>query len=206
MVKFNELGITRDGRHMIIDVQVRDLPSFKETVTSTNEDGEETTTTKQVVFLDKIYIVNHEQYADGSTYADDYVYKIEFGDDEEQTSAKIVLGEEDIDGASLSEDLFFVFVETKGTPTGDYKGEKVTVGATYYMERVYSIFMDGMREIAMSRDRVCEPPRWLLDLHLRQKALEAAVEAGDFALACKWWKEFYQFTETVTTKTCNCNG
>ena len=66
--------------------------------------------------------------------------------------------------------------------------------------------MDGMREIAMNRDKVCEPPRWLLDLFLRQKALEAAIEAGDFALACKWWKEFYQFTETVTTKTCNCNG
>lgn len=191
---------------MIIDVQVRDLPSFKETVTSTNEDGEEVTETKSAVFLDKIYVVNQEQYADGQTYTEDYVYKIEFGEDEEQTNAKIVLGEEDIDGASLSEDLFFVFVETKGTPVGDYKGEAITVGATYYMERVYSIFMNGMKEIAMNRDRVCEPPRWLLDLHLRQKALESAIEDGDFALACKWWKEFYQFTETATTKTCNCNG
>lgn len=203
MVKFNELGITRDGRHIIIDVQVRDLPSFKETVTETI-DGEETTTTKQVVFLDKIYIVNHEQYADGSSYEDDFVYKIEYGDSDELTSARIVLSEDDVPG--LTEDLFFVFVKTKGEPTGDYKGEPVTVGVTYHMERVYGIFMDGMREIAMSKDRDCEPPRWLIDLHLRQRALEAAVEAGDFALACKWWKEFYEFTETVTTKTCNCHG
>lgn len=193
MVKFNELGITRDGRHLIIDVAVRDIKDFKD------EEGAST------VFLDKVYIVNDYQYADGTAYADDYVYKIEFGDDESLTEQRIVLSEDDVPG--LKDDLLFVIVETKGEPTGDYKGENPTVSATYWLERMYSMFMNAMKEIAMNRDTLtCQPPRWLLDLHLRKHALEAAVESGDFALACKWWREFYRVPVETPDKKCNCHG
>lgn len=192
MVRFNELGVTRDGGHLIIDVSVRDLPGFKDA------DG------KPLVTLGKVYVVNDSQYADGSAYTEDYVYKIEYGKGEAVTSQRIVLDEGDVPG--LRDDLLFVIVETRGEPDGDYKGESPAVGVTFWQERLYAAFMDAMREIALSRDTLnCQPPRWLIDLHLRKHALEAAVESGDFALACKWWTEFFRPRAGEGEKKCKCH-
>lgn len=192
MVRFNELGVTRDGGHLIIDVSVRDLTGFKDS------DG------NPIVTLGKVYVVNDSQYADGSAYAEDYVYRIEYGKDEAVTSQRIVLDEDDVPG--LRDDLLFVIVETSGEPEGDYKGESPTVGVTFWQERLYAAFMDAMREIALNKDTLrCQPPRWLIDLHLRKHALEAAVESGDFALACKWWTEFFRPRAGEGGKKCKCH-
>lgn len=191
MVRFNELGVTRDGRHLIIDISVRDIPQLRD------EEGD------LAVTLGKVVVVNHSQYADGTAYNEDYVYKIEFGEDERKTSERIVLSDEDVPG--LRDDLLFVIVETRGEATGDYNGENPSVGVTYWGEPIYAMFMDAMREIAMSREIECQPPRWMIDLHLRKRALEAAVESGDFALACKWWREFYGRREAEPPRLgCGC--
>lgn len=191
MVRFNELGVTRNGRFLIINVSVRGEEYRK--------DG------GPKVYLDEIVVVNHDQYADGSSYDEDYLYKIEYGDTEEKTSDVIVLSDKDIPG--IREDLLFVMVRTKGEPEGEYKGENPTVGVTYWLEPLYSRFMDAMREIAMNRDKECLPPRWLIDLHLRKRALEAAVESGDFALACKWWREFHTGRhDRLEARNCGCHG
>ena len=190
MVRFNELGVTRDGRFLIINVSVRDDEYLK--------DGD------PKVYLDEVVVVNQDQYADGESYEEDYVYKIEYGDTETKTSDSIILSDEDVPG--IKDDLLFVIVKTRGESGGAYNGENPSVGVTYWLEPLYSRFMDAMREIASSRDKECLPPRWMIDLHLRKRALEAAIESGDFALACKWWREFYIGQEPDIDSKCGCHG
>lgn len=191
MVKFNELGVTRDGRRLIIDVSVRNIDSLKD------------------VYIDKIYVINHHNYADGADLDEICSYSESFApfteDEEGKKSVTCVVNEDEVPG--LADDLLFVAVKTSGTASGEYKGENPVVGVTYHADRVYSEFMDAMKEIALSKDSECEPPRWFIDLHLRLRALEAAIESGDFALACKWWREFFAHIEPGKNKRmCHCNG
>ena len=133
MVKVNDFGVTYDGHHLVIDIHVRDLMCFKEEVT-VDVDGEEQTKLIDKVFLDKIYVVNHHQFSDGDSYKTNYLYKIEYGEDDHVTTTREFIGDDEI--PTMSTDLLFLIVETKGEPSGNYRGMNPTVAAAYYEERV----------------------------------------------------------------------
>lgn len=191
MVKFNELGITRDGKHLVIDVAIRDLDELKD------------------VYIDEIFVINHHNYVDGGDLHDMCTFSIPFYNPEDGYEKKksVTYTLDDVDIPGLADDLIFVAVTTTGESTGSYKGENPTIGVTYYTDKLYAMFMDAMKEIAMSKDVDCQPPRWFIDLHLRLRALEAAIESNNFILACKWWREFHAKPALSTgAKFCNCNG
>ena len=202
MVKVNDFGVTFDGHHLVIDIHVRDLMCFKEEVT-VDVDGEEQTKLIDKVFLDKIYVVNHHQFSDGDSYKTNYLYKIEYGEDDHVTTTREFIGDDEI--PTMSTDLLFLIVETKGEPSGNYRGMNPTVAATYYEERVYQDFMDGMKEVAEKDSNNCMPPRWLIDMQLRLKALQVAIESCDWKLACKWWREMFEGGGEEKKK-CNCHA
>lgn len=202
MIKVNDFGVTYDGKFLVIDISVRDIKCFKEEVTQ-EVDGVEQTVLVDKVFIDKVYIVNHHQMGDGDAYKENYLYKIELGEDEHETNLRELISCQDI--ANLDTDLFFLIVETKGEPSNGYRGMNPTITATFYQERVYQNFMDGMKEIAAQDENHCMPPRWLIDMQLRLKALEVAIESCNWLLACKWWREMFDAPKDKERK-CNCHA
>lgn len=198
MIRFNELAISNNGRNLIIDVSVRDLPYYKD-----DED-------KFTVFIDSIYVVKASQYTDMSDVEkpDNHIYKIEMGDDEEFHEYRAILTDREVCG--LHDELLYVIVKTKGTFDDDTPcgmDEEYTLGAVYWEGPIYHKFMDDICQLGIR----CVIPMDFIDTHLRLVALKAAIEAGQYVAAARIWDEFFKhgrhdinFTRPV--KGCGCHG
>lgn len=193
MLKFNELTITRDGRAMVIDVAVRDMPYYRD------REGNPS------VFVSDIYIVSHRQYKDAGSYRlpKNHVFSVKV--DGEVTSFRTALTEREI--CHLKDDLFFVIVEAKGSPRGDTPcgmDEAFVIGAVYYEEPVYHDLVVAACDLRLS----CEPPRWFIDRWLRLQAVNAAVNAGQYMMACRLWEDFMRgkLIGSPIKQGCNCHG
>ena len=197
MIKFNELGITRDGKNFVIDISVRDMPYY--------EDDEQ----NAHVYISSIYIVNQCQYKDTGSYKAEgnYVWKIEVKADDKLKNLRVVLTDREV--CNLKDDLFFVVAEATGTPRSDTPcgmDEAFIIGVTYYQGPIYQRFMHIIREI----ERGCHIPKHFIDEFLRHKAIQYAIEAGHYALAAKYWNEFVKgkLDDHIvdTPKPCGCHG
>lgn len=197
MIRFNELAISNNGRNLIIDAEVRDMPYYK--------NGDDFT-----VFIDKIYVVVAGQYTDMSDAEkpDNHVYEISMGDDEELHKYRTVLTDREVCG--LHDELLYVIVKTKGTfadgtPCG--MDDEYTLGAVYWEGPIYHKFMDDICELG----KRCVIPRDFIDTHLRLVALKAAIEAGQYVAAARIWDEFFKHgrhdvNHIRPSKGCGCHG
>ena len=94
MVQFNELKITPDGQRLIIDVSIKDLEYY------TN------------VYLDTVQIDTQDTFVESGPSSEVVYSKTIEGNTK---SVRLELGIGDL-LPSLNDNLFFVYVKTKGTP------------------------------------------------------------------------------------------
>lgn len=195
MLKFNELTITRDGRAMVIDVAVRDMPYYKD------REGNPT------VFIGDVYVVSHRQYKDAGSYRlpQNHVYKASIEDGSEVTSLRLALTDREV--CHMKEDMFFVIVEAKGAPRGDTPcgmDEAFVIGVVFYEEPIYHDLVQAACDLRQS----CEPPRWFIDRYLRLQAVKAAVNAGQYMMAARLYEDFIRgkLIGGPTKIGCNCHG
>ena len=126
--------------------------------------------------VDAIYLLDGERMKGSATYWQDYLYKIPVGGKEYRgsvTEAQV----KKATGEGIGGKLLFAVADVGGT---------LTIVATFHSEPLYHDLM----EAAMTMDRECAPPAWFVDRFLRFKAVEAALEAGHWTLATKYWDEF----------------
>lgn len=195
MLKFNELTITRDGRAMVIDVAVRDMPYYRD------KEGNPS------VFVSDIYVISHRQYKDAGPYRlpHNHVFHVEMPKETELTSFRVGLTDREV--CHLKEDMFIVIAEAKGMPRGDTPcgmDEAFVLGVVFYEEPVYHDLVTAACELRQS----CEPPRWFIDRYLRLQAIKAAINAGQYMMACRLYEEFMKgkLLGQPTRQGCNCHG
>ena len=209
MIQFNELRITPDSKHLIIDASI-DNSSYYDNV-----------------ILDSIVIDTQDTYvANGPsskpiyTYiVDNYTYSIPedcscnpvvSNDDKAYCltqggkNIRLTLSAKDL-GISLNDNMLFVYAIAKGTPAPDTPcgmDNSIVMSTVVNLYPVYQNTMCYLREL----DSDCQVPKGFIDMILKLKAVELCIRTGNYTKAISYWKKFFLGKTQVPTYNCGCNG
>lgn len=182
MVEFKELRITPDGKTLIIDVAVKDLPYYED------------------IQLEGIYIDTQDTYVDAGPSSNCAYSKEVTG-----KSCRLELNAGDLQ-PSLTENLFFVYVKVTGTPSADTPcgmDNETTLGVIANMYPFYRASINYIKEI----NNDCEIPVHFIDNLLRYKALDLSIKTGHYTQAIMYWNKFFKTVKTQTVNNiCSCHG
>lgn len=217
MIAIHECRITDDGKYLIIDASVLNNSYYKN------------------VYIESVIIDTDKTYQEGG-YSYNPIYEKSFqGGPHKITTAgcgcnqittdtncecgdvytdnnygiktiRLVLDKNDLPGADLNENIFFVYIKATGypepgTPCG--MDNEVTLGIAYNLRPLYNQAMGYIKEIGNS----CDIPRGFIDMILRLKALELAFKTGHYKVAIEHWYNLFKNKKTVSRgRRCGCNG
>lgn len=121
-------------------------------------------------------------------------------------SISLTLNEADL-VTTLSQHLFFVYVETEGTPDPGIPcgmDNTVTLGVTMYMGNYYNSLMQYMKEMS---DSDCSVPQGLINQMLQWKALNLSIDSGHYLQGIKYFNKWFSGKlKAVPISKCGCNG
>ena len=188
MVHFNELRITSDGQHLIIDVSVLSESYYKN------------------VYIDSIVIDNQDTYVgSGPSSNPVYSYYVPNGVSQltkktySQKHVRLVLTPNDLP----LNGLLFVYVRAKGTPAADTPcglDNITTLGTVTNMYPFYQQAMNYIGELASN----CSIPQNFTDYILKLKGLELAIRTGNYPDAIKYFNKFFKNKSDVVIRKGGC--
>lgn len=168
MVTINELRISNTDRKIIIDVSVPGLEYFDN------------------IFIDRICIDTQDTYSPTGVSVDCYEYVVE--GDEKNIRLEIL---EDSLELSLDNNLFFVYIETKGSlgeGTPNYLIQPVTMAVTNNLELIYKEAIKLLGEI----NKECVVPKAMMDFVFRVNGLDLALKTGNYVMAIDLWNKYFK--------------
>lgn len=209
MLEFNELRITPDGKKLIVDVSVKDLSYYND------------------VYIDAIIIDTQDTYVVNGPSSNP-IFKYEAGQDAyilknfnlldyEERECFTGLGEADpkrlrlvLDnttlGASINDNLFFVYAIAKGTPAADTPCGMDNATIMRVVANLYPFYRSMVNYMKEVED-TCSIPKTFIDSLLRFKALDLSIRTGHYTQAIKYWNKFFKDIKNKTINTgCKCNG
>lgn len=191
MLQWNELRITEDSKHLIIDVQVQNLDYYKN------------------VHLQSLYMNVYKESSDYVAPIPDsksillWQYEPPQGvTEEEEHKPKHIRKFIDIEG--LSENLFFVYAIAEGEPTEDTPcgcKDHVLMGVVYNNQDLYRNSIN-----AISATNTCTPNQELIDYILNVKLFEFSLKAGNYRAAIDFWNTTFKNNNKTFKKSCGCHG
>lgn len=204
MIKFNELYITPDRKHLIIDASVQSLSYYDN------------------VYIDSVQVDTQKTFReDGPSIKPFYFYQVDQNAPVYTEAQQVYTGEDnaevfvndttknvrlivDIDG--VSDSIFFVYVITGGDPAPDTPcGMKnpVTMGIAFNKYLIYLPLLNTIKSI----ERDCEIPDSFLKNAARYEAFKVALELGNYPTVIKYWEYFTKHKEhSPHSKPCGCHG
>ena len=110
---------------------------------------------------------------------------------------------------TFSDNMFFVYIECKGTPSSDTPctlDEKTTLGVTFDYGLFYNQAMNYTRELV----NTCSPSQQFIDFILNVEALKLGIETEHYIPAIQRWKWLKEENKKGTVgnvaKSCGCHG
>ena len=106
---------------------------------------------------------------------------------------------------NLNQDLLFVYVKIKGTPSIDTPcgmDNIYTLGITLNTCFIYNSIMQSVKEVAKD----CDIPKNFIDSYLRFKAFEICINTEHYTEAVNYYNRFIKGKSTPVTSNCNCYG
>lgn len=178
MISFHALYITPDKKHLVVDVSIDNLAYYND------------------VYLDSIVIDTQSTFIEtGPT--NDAFYVESFANGFKHKRLFI-----DID--TLSDNLFFVWVNARGTVAEDTPcgiSPKTVLGIVFDKDRLYSQAM----KLINSLDS-CAPNDGLIDFILRKNAFDLSLSVGNYTQAIEYWNQFYKDIKSTKPSHCSCHG
>lgn len=188
MINFNELKITADGKNLIIDVSVLTGGYYTD------------------VYIDSITIDTQDTYvSSGPSSKTVYTYNVD--SEKNLKNVRLVLQNTDMtDVGILRDNMFFIYVATKGTPSADIPcgwDSSLTMQAVVDLYSFYQKGMVFIREL----NECCDIPKGFIDFILRTKALDLCIKTGNYVQAIKYWNKYFKGKALNNPNTkCNCYG
>lgn len=211
MVQFNELRITPDGKHLIIDASIKNEEYYnnvvidsividnQDTFLSSGPSNKPVFTYTVTEKYDNIYAL--PEYCNcNPVLADDKSYCF-IHDDEGIKNVRLIISNADI-GVNLQDNMLFVYVVTSGTPAPNTPcgmDNHYTLGTAIYL---YSIYQNTIKYLHDLNE--CEIPKCLIDSILRIKAIELSVKTGNYPMAIKYWNKWIKGISNTNISNCNC--
>lgn len=188
MVHFNELKITPDGAHLIIDISVKNETYYKN------------------VYLDSIVIDNQDTYV-GTGPSSNPVYQYTISDVVSGLTAKHSFRKHfrlDLTSIDLPLDgLLFIYIRTKGTPAPDTPCGEDNVTTLGTVVNVYPFYQQAMNYIGELASN-CSIPQNFTDYILKLKGLELAIRTGNYPDAIKYFNKFFKNKSDVVIRKGGC--
>lgn len=214
MLEFRELRITPDGKHLIVDVVVKndsyyDNIIIDSIIIDTQDTYVANGPSSNPIYhykvkddeLQNIYSLPEECNCNPVLLDEDKSYCFTYGY-EEVKHTRLVLSAKDIP----LNNMLFVYAIATGTPAPDTPcgfDNVVTMQTVVDLYPFYQNTLCFLREL--SND--CDIPKGFTNMILRLKALELCIRTGNYPQAIKYWKKFFNNNRVVTTvNNCRCNG
>lgn len=182
MIQFNELGLSKDGKQVIIDVQVIDSELYTE------------------VYLDSINIDKYQNYVStGVSTSPIYTTQVQGN----QKRSTLILDTLDLNNTAIQGGLFFIYVKVKGAPSPETPcglDNETTIGTIVDTHSIYNLSMSYLRQV----EETCEIPKDFIDLMLKFKAFNLALDTENYPTAIKYWDKFFKERQAnrVVNKCC----
>ena len=178
MLQWNELRITPDRKHLVIDVQVQPLPYYEN------------------VYIDALIIDTQKTFLETGP-SNKPLMTIPCGEE-----AKHVREFIDID--TLADNLFFIYAVASGEPTEDTPcgmSDPYILGLAYDK---YPMYTRGMSLIQEANG--CDPANDFINYILQQKAFDISLATGNYTQAIEYWNRFFDQKKQSVRNKCGCHG
>lgn len=177
MLQYNQLSITQDKKHLIIDVQVQKMDYYEN------------------IYLDTIIIDTQKTF---SVLGPSNTPLMTIDCNHVKHFRTFI----DID--SIADNLFFVYTISTGEPAENTPcglNDTSILGVTYDK---YPIYLQGMK--LLNEMGGCEPPSNLIDYILTNKAFDLSLQTGNYQKAIEYWDKFFNEKEKTVNSKCGCHG
>ena len=212
MIHFNELRVSPNNTHLIIEAEIDsdkyfDKVYISDIIIDTQDTYSPNGPSDKAIYHhttkkenDLIYSLpdngcNPIQVEDDLSYC--FVDSIQ-----SQRKVRLVLSAKDL-GVELNSNMFFVYVRAEGypdenTPCGWDK--ELIMGTVVNLLPIYRMSIEYIKELNIT----CNTPKGFIDSILRFKALELSIKTGNYLEAIKLWNKFFMNKITNSTNKCNC--
>lgn len=173
MFKFNELRVLPENHLLIVDVEIKRLPYYKD------------------VYLDKVIIDTQDTFSE-SGISNNPLYTFNVDENKKYVRLEIDLLR-DID-FSDENCMFFVYVTAKGQPsefTPHGLDVPIALEVTMDYKRIYSKGMQFIKEL--NRKEIL--PKGFIDFVMNYNALMCSIRSRHYKTAIEYWKKFVCLVE-----------
>lgn len=211
MIEFNELRITPDNKCLIIDVSVSQDPYYKDiyldSIVIDNQDSYTPNGPSDSPVCPPIDLTKEYKQVFSRSDVETYIVvdsQLEGSDDGniKKKRVRLTLTKQDI--GDLNNNMFFVYVITRGTPSPDTPcgmDNSICMRTVIDLQALYNRSIQYLKQINDS----CNVPKEFIDMVLRIKALELSIKTGNYTQAISYWnKYFINIQNKVEPKTTNC--
>ena len=215
MLQFNELRITPDNKHLIIDVSIQEDSYYnKVVIDSIVIDTQDTYVpngpSNKPIFTYKVNENNldltystPEDCCNPVLEDDDNSYCFTYGLENNHT--RLILNVSDLK-VSLDKTIFFVYAIASGTPSPN---TPCGFDNSIIMQTVVNLYPFYQNTLCYLKElnNDCQVPKGFIDMILRLKALELSIRTGNYTQAIKYWNKFFSKVNTnIPINNCRCNG
>ena len=183
MVEVNKAYIIPCNNGIYIDCSVLDMEYFNN------------------VYIDKIIIDSQDTFTESGPSSNPiYSYTVPYN----QKSVKLTIKSTDLLVNNISDNMYFIYIITKGTPSPNTPcglDNNTTTTVVFDNTTIYNTFMNHIGKLQNN----CIINKELIDLILRYRALESCIGMKDYSRAIVYWNKFIQHI-TKNNNNCTCNG
>lgn len=184
MIKFNKLFIPPFSKGIYLDCEVCDLPYYEN------------------IYIDKVIIETQDSFsATSESNSPVFIYTVE----DNKKKISIFIKSEQLLVKCISDNLFFVKIKAKGTPSSNTPcgmDNLYTIGAVADTYNIYRASIKYMKECFNE----CTVPKRFIDFILRYKAFTICLKTRDFTQAIYYWKKFIRGNIIRGGNKCGCDG
>lgn len=216
MIILEQCKIDSEGKNLIIEAAVENLSYFKDVyidsvVIDTNKTYSPNGPSNSPVFT----IEYDSKYPQVDTTEDCSPLKtddsckcgnIYTSQKAETKRIRLCLSSKDLNGVSLNDNIFFIYVIAKGVPspcTPCGMDREYVMGVAVNLRPIYNMAMQYIKEVNSD----CGIPKGFIDMILRIKAFDISLRTGHYTMAFKYWDKLFKNKANVSpNKGCGCNG
>lgn len=215
MIVLNECRIDAEGKCLIIEATVDTLDYYdKVYIDSVIIDTDETYTASGPSST-PAYMIEYPSIID-YPITDSDCAKLQLEEDDCKCGTiciedirkhiRLVIPEKELDGASLNNNIFFVYIVASGYPKPNCPcgmDNKYTMGIAVNLRPIYNAAMGYFKELSDN----CSTPKGFIDFILRLKAFKLALKTGHINEAISMWYKLFKNKVNVTRKKgCGCGN
>lgn len=194
MIDFNDSRISEDGKKIILDINIKDIEYYDN------------------MYIERVVIDSHDTFTPSGP-SSNFIYEWEDpspiivnGQLVNRRFLRLELSSSDIDGISLNNNMFYIYVIAGGIPSPNTPcgmDNKISMRVVFDYGPIYRNSIYFFNELS----KQCDTPQGLINQILQLNALELSLITRHYTQANKFWNKFFKNNKSnISSNNCRCNG